>query len=103
MIKYTILYILILCSAIIGAIVSKQAKLNNISYAYVVLASIFPGIIWTLMIKKTNSSLAMIGVLFDVIYALGYFLTFIILGEKINNIQFLGAIFAIIGIILLNK
>ena len=94
--------ILTFLSGVLGALISKAAKLDKIHWIAVTLSALIPGLVWALIVRRKPDSLATMGVTFDIIYGGAYFITFVSLGEKVTTVNVIGAFLAITGLALLH-
>lgn len=67
------------------------------------ITSVISMVIWSVATRKSTLSLVQISALFDVVGAIAYFMGFVILGETITRIQWLGIILLVFAIYLINK
>jgi len=88
--------------AYLGAKTSQKIKVSNRYIVVPPLVSFAVGWAWIFFAKYTKSSLAVAQVSFDTTYVLCYFFAFLILGESVTTLQYIGVALAITGIVLLN-
>lgn len=93
--------LLIFVNSFIGAFLSKQIKAQIIPWYCTVITGAIAGLIWGYM-STSGKNLMYLSVLFDVLTAVTYIVTFIILGDKITVNQFLGILMSLVGIALIN-
>jgi drug/metabolite transporter (DMT)-like permease len=83
-----------------GAKVSKDISAGKLPWYSSIGLSILSGALWGYVASKPIP-LTYASVVFDVIYTAAYVAGFVWLGDSLNNIQILGIIFSIIGVILM--
>lgn len=91
--------------AFLGAWTSRQFRRAGATSLVFVppLVSFTVGWGWMAVAKHTKLSLAAAQMAFDTTYVLSYFVSFLILGEVVVAKQAVGAILALVGIVLLVK
>lgn len=82
---------------ILGAKISKEINLGNLSWYWAILASILSGGLWGWFVRQPVS-LTYASIVFDVFYTAAYIGTFVFLGDQLNLINVLGIIIAMTGI-----
>lgn len=60
------------------------------------------GWLWIILAKYTGMSLAVAQVIFDTSYVLSYFFSFLMLGESVTAMQWVGVCLAFSGIVLMS-
>lgn len=87
----------------LGAWYSKQLKSGRNGFFFLLpLNAALSGIMWATVAKFTKMPLSVATILFDAIFSLSYFFTFVAMGESITPIQGLGVFCALIGMVLLS-
>ena len=99
--KLLLLGLVLLADGWLCGLISAQVRRKKWHPASVLVSTTISAIIWALMAKDDAKSLAFVGVLFDVLYAGGYFMVILYMGERLTWVGALGAVMAIAGVVLM--
>lgn len=91
-----------IASCYIGCYLNILAKANKLPVYFCVFGSFLFMFGWIFFLKTTPISLTKLTTLVNVVITFGYFIALASFGEKIIPIQWLGVLFLLIGIILIN-
>ncbi len=90
-------------SGLVGAYASRYMKPGGPRWALplYLAAALLGTLLWIGAVRLTTGSLARVALIWDALYTVGYFAMFIVLGEKLAGMQWLGAGLIITGMLLL--
>jgi hypothetical protein len=91
----------IFINSFIGAYLSKLIKDQTIPWYCTVITGAISGLIWGYM-TTSNKNMIYLSVVFDVLTALTYISVFLILGDKLTEVQIIGIIMSVLGIALIS-
>lgn len=97
-----IILILTFFLSILSAIIYFKILNSGLFWGYAFLLGNVHTLLWFIILKYSTKSSITIAAWFDVVVALGYFLGFILMGNHINNVQVLGIILLLVGLMLIN-
>lgn len=98
--KNIIPFIILPFVAILGSFISKKVKEGH-NILYIFISSFLVTAIWVWILRTTKYSLAVNSLIFDSLMTIGYFVGFLLLGDHVTLLQWIGATLAIIGMILM--
>lgn len=81
----------------IGAKISKEIQLGNISSYWYIFVSIMSGLVWA-WLTKYSANLIQASMVYDVLYALSFVVAFKLLGEPVTTVQTIGIVICLIGL-----
>lgn len=102
LIKLIALIIYYITSCYVGCYINILIKTNKIPVYYSVIGNFLFMFGWMFFIRNIEISLTKLTTLVNVLITFGYFIALASFGEKIIPIQWLGVLFLIFGIILIN-
>ena len=95
--------LLVAITASIGAMIAKFAAAKSASYLWLFLPGIISTISWICMIRGSDKQIILNSILWTVTYEIAYCGTLIVMGESLTVTRAVGAMVAIIGIMILNS
>jgi hypothetical protein len=101
MITVLILFLTFL-SCFLGAYISYRISHGTLSAVYIWLFNPIHTVLWLSLLLYSKQNLISAAAWFDVVVALGYFVTFIYLGTPITITQIIGIFLLLIGLYLIN-
>jgi hypothetical protein len=99
--KLLVLGLILLADGWLCGFISAQVRRKRWHPASVVLSTAISSVIWALMAKDSSKSLAFMSVLFDVLYAGGYFMVILAMGERLTWLGAAGAALATAGVLMM--
>lgn len=75
---------------------------NHISTIVLFAMALLVTVPWVVIVRHSLISLSVAGALFDAVYGIAYFISFVALGQGATLIQWCGAAVTIVGIVLLS-
>ena len=87
-----------------GATASQVLKYKKSNKAFIALPilGLISGLLWAIVSRTTPMSLALATIVYDAIFGLSYFITFLYLGESITIIQGVGVALILLGLSVLS-
>lgn len=89
-------------SCFLGAYISHGISHGTLHPLYIWLFNPIHTVLWLSLLLYSKQNLISAAAWFDVVVALGYFVTFIYLGSPINSTQCIGVLLLLIGLYLIN-
>lgn len=93
--------VFIVINSFIGAYLSKLIKNQNIPWYCTAITGAIAGLIWGYMILS-DKDLIYLSVLINVLNSITYISLFLILGDKITEVQIVGIIMSVLGVALIS-
>ena len=89
-------------SCFLGAYISHGISHGTLHPIYIWVFNPIHTILWLSLLLYSKQNLISAAAWFDVVVALGYFVTFIYLGTPINFTQYIGIFLLLLGLYLIN-
>ncbi len=86
--------------SIAGAYLSWRVRAGETHWAWMYLPSLAAATLWLLVARKANS-LSNWAIAWDVAVAVAYLATFWWLGERLTAMQWVGAVIALVGVVMM--
>lgn len=102
MIRWLAFSVSLVLIGLLGALLSKKINSGDLPWYIAILPSVVSGGVWGVFVRHKGINLSYASALFDVVYTASYVLGFILLGDRLTPVQFLGFLISSFGIALMS-
>jgi drug/metabolite transporter (DMT)-like permease len=95
--------LLYICVCVASSFVAVEVRKEHIPGWSSIITSTLGMFIWAYVVRNSCLGLVKLSALYDILGALAYFLGFVIYGESISNIQWVGISLMVFSIYLINS